>query len=140
MGGDFRLRDQVNYRKIPGGTTVSGDKDLRQNRGRLRARLNFEDQINDKVKVVVGIATSGGTARSNNYTFGGAKANGDGVTNQDSFGKPEIILNKAYAVYTPNNMITLMGGKMDNPIWEPAGASFLWDPDITPEGGSIQVQ
>ena len=140
IGGDFRLRDQVNYRKIPGGTTVSGDKDLRQNRGRLRARLNFEDQINDKVKVVVGIATSGGTARSNNYTFGGAKANGDGVTNQDSFGKPEIILNKAYAVYTPNNMITLMGGKMDNPIWEPAGASFFWDPDITPEGGSIQVQ
>lgn len=30
ISGDFRLRDQVNYRKIPGGTTVSGDKDLRK--------------------------------------------------------------------------------------------------------------
>jgi hypothetical protein len=138
VSGDFRIRDQVQVRKVPGGS--SNGKNLDQNRARIRARINFEDQINDKVKLVVGIATGGGTARSNNYTLGGASANKDGVTNQDSFGKPEIILNKAYAVYTPNDMITVMGGKMDNPIWEPAGASFFWDPDITPEGGSIQVQ
>ena len=37
-------------------------------------------------------------------------------------------------------MITVMGGKMDNPIWEPANASFFWDPDITPEGGAVQIQ
>lgn len=140
IGGDFRLRDQLNVRKIPGGGTSQGGDNFDQNRVRLRARLNFEDQINDKVKIVAGIATSGGTARSNNYTFGGAKTNADNVTNQDSFGKPEIILNKAYAVYTPNDMITVMGGKLDNPVWEPANASFFWDPDITPEGGSIQVQ
>ena len=138
--GDFRIRDQYNLRKIPGGGSSQGGKNFVQNRARIRARINFEDQINDKVKVVVGVATSGGSARSNNYTLGGAKANGDAVVNQDSFGKPEIILNKAYAVYTPNDMITVMGGKMDNPIWEPAKASFFWDPDITPEGGVIQVQ
>lgn len=140
VSGDFRFRDQLNYRKIPGGTVLSGDKDLHQNRARIRARLNFEDQINDKVKVVVGIATDGGTARSNNYTLGGSKAANTGITNLDSFGKPAPVLNKAYAVYTPNDMITIMGGKLDNPIWEPAGSSFLWDPDITPEGGSVQIQ
>jgi len=55
-----------------------------------------------------------------------------------------VVLNKAYAVYTPASWATLMGGKMDNPIWEPgpggAGSSFFWDPNITPEGGSIQLQ
>jgi hypothetical protein len=138
VSGDFRIRDQVNRRDVPNGTSA-GDN-LVQNRARIRARLNFEDQVNDKLKMVVGIATGGGTARSNNYTLGGASANKDGVTNQDSFGKPEIILNKAYAVYTPNDMITVMGGKLDNPVWEPANASFFWDPDITPEGGAIQIQ
>ena len=139
LSGDFRLRDQLNVRKIPGGGTSQGGANFDQNRVRLRARLNFEDQINDKVKVVVGIATDGGTPRSNNYTFGGQTTK-SGITNLDDFGKPQLVLNKAYAVYTPNNMITMMGGKLDNPIWEPGNASFLWDPDITPEGGSIQIQ
>ena len=70
LSGDFRLRDQIQVRKVPGGTFAGGNN-FDQNRGRLRARLNFEDQINDKVKVVVGIATDRGTPRSNNYTFGG---------------------------------------------------------------------
>jgi len=139
--GDFRVRDQLQVRKIPNGSSTQGGNNFEQNRARIRARLNFEDQINDKVKIVVGIATDGGTSRSNNYTLGGStSSNKDGVTFADSFGKPELILNKAYAVYTPNDMITVMGGKMDNPIWEPANASFFWDPDITPEGGSIQLQ
>jgi hypothetical protein len=40
--------------------------------------------------------------------------------------------------YTPNAYITLLGGKMDNPMWEPA--TLLWDPDITPEGGAIKLE
>ena len=141
ISGDFRLRDQVQVRKIPGGSSTQGHNNFDQNRARIRARLNFEDQINDKVKIVVGIATDGGSSRSNNYTLGGStSANKDGITFADSFGKPALILNKAYAVYTPNDKITMMAGKLDNPIWEPANASFFWDPDITPEGGSIQVQ
>jgi len=144
--GDFRIRDQIQDRKVP----ISGlSKNYAQNRARIRARLNFEDQINDKVKIVVGIATDGGSPRSNNYTLGGSSQNtkvtssntsGTYIENEDSFGKPQLVLNKAYAIYTPNDMITVMGGKLDNPIWEPANASFFWDPDITPEGGSIQVQ
>ena len=141
ISGDFRVRDQYNVRKIPGGGSGQGGKNFVQNRARIRARLNFEDQINDKVKIIAGIATDGGSARSNNYTFGGSKSSSaTGITNADSFGKPQLVLNKAYAVYTPNDKITVMAGKLDNPIWEPANASFFWDPDITPEGGSIQVQ
>jgi len=143
LSGDFRFRTQTNYRKVP--LTAANTYNFRQTRERIRARLNFEDQINDKFKIVVGIATDGGTPRSNNYTLGGqtTKENGNTTTSfidTDDFGKPALVLNKAYAVYTPNDMITAMVGKMDNPIWEAAGASFFWDPDITPEGGTIQIQ
>ncbi|MDE2026962.1 MAG: putative porin [Candidatus Omnitrophica bacterium] len=134
LSGDFRLRDQYQRRKVPGGSS-----NFAQNRGRFRARLNFEDQINNKVKVVFGIATDGGkpdssiSGRSSNITFGGNNSTGDG------FAKAGIAVNKAYAVYTPNDMITMIGGKMDQPLWEPA--NLYWkEPDITPEGGAIQLQ
>ena len=146
LSGDFRFRDQLQERKVPYPTTAgqTNPYNAHWNRARIRARLNFEDQINDKVKIVVGIATDGGTSRSNNYTLGGSKnsntTSGTGITNQDDFGKPQLILNKAYAVYTPTNWMTVMAGKMDNPIWEPANSTFMWDPDITPEGGAIKLE
>jgi len=138
--GDFRLRDQWQERDIANGTTV---QKLDRNRGRLRARLNFEDQINDKVKIVVGIATDGGSGRSNNVTFGGNNSDAgltSGNSTLGSFDKPNIVLHKAYATYTPNQYVTLIGGKMDNPIWEPVSPGLLWDPNITPEGGAIKLE
>jgi len=134
--GDFRLRDQLQRKKT---ALAAGATQQSYNRARIRARINFEDQVNDKVKIVVGLATNGekqgygtGNARSNNITLGGNNAY------EGSFNKSSIVLNKAYAVYKPIAEVTLMGGKMDNPIWEPA--SLLWDPDITPEGGAIQLE
>ena len=128
VSGDFRLRDQYERRNLR--TSPIFDR----NRARIRARLSFEDQINDKVKVVVGIATDGGKSRSNNETLGGNS------TSFDAFGKAGVVLNKGYAVYTPNDKVTLIGGKMDNPIWEPGTMPLLWKPDITPEGGAIQLE
>ena len=58
LSGDFRLRDQWqvrHLRDVPAGVGVS---DLARNRGRMRARLNVEDQVNDKLKVIFGIATN----------------------------------------------------------------------------------
>lgn len=139
--GDMRFRLQA-QRRDDRSEAIAGSAGVRNERvrGRVRARLNFEDQVNDKLKVVVGIATDGqggsGSnyfARSSNYSFGGNTA-----TNQ-GFAKAPVDLNRAYAKYTPNDMVTIMAGKMDNPIWEP-GTSFLWDPNITPEGGAIQIQ
>jgi len=108
----------------------------------LRARLNFEDQINDKVKVIVGIATNGensaglGNPRSNNLTFGGNN------TGENPFYKSTIVLQKAYAIYTPTSWATLEGGQMDNPIWEPVtgNSQLLWDPNITQQGGAVLLQ
>jgi hypothetical protein len=96
--GDFRLRDQLQVRKTK---QASGVDNLDRNRGRIRARLNIEDQINDKVKVIFGIATNGesgtfpGNDRSNNITFGG------NAGTEGSFNKSALVLNKAYAIDTP---------------------------------------
>ncbi len=140
LSGDFRYRVQTNYRAIP--LTAAKTFNFRQTRSRIRARLNFEDQVNDKFKMVVGIATDGGNPRSNNYTLGGSKAAVTGITNVDTFGKPQVILNKAYGVYTPWSWLTITGGKMDNPFWEPgnANAAMLFDPDITPEGVVLKLE
>jgi len=130
LTGDFRLRYQYQRRGL---TSLSSSSVVfPRNRGRYRARLQLEDQINDKLKVIFGIATDGTTPRSNNITFGG------NTTGNDAFGKGYIVANKAYAIYTPTSFITLKGGKMDNPIWEPT--TVLWDPDITPEGGDFEFQ
>ena len=69
LSGDFRFRDQEQVRKIPGGPNNSSSntatqQNFHQNRARIRTRLNLEDQVNDKVKVVIGLATDGGTARA----------------------------------------------------------------------------
>jgi len=140
ISGDFRLRDQLERKKASSLASPS-QKTQTYNRGRIRARLNFEDQINDKVKLVVGIATAGekngygvGNPRSNNITFGGNNV-GEG-----SFSKAPVELNKAYVVYTPSSWLTLEGGQMDNPLWEPGNAGLLWDPNIEPQGGAILLQ
>jgi hypothetical protein len=118
VGGDLRVRHQWEHR--------NDAADLDRNRGRIRARVNLETKINDKAKAVIGIATDGGTPRSTNSSFGG------------SFAKGNIVLNKAFGQYMPNDRLTLTLGKMDNPIWEPI--EFLWDSDITPEGGALRYE
>ena len=132
VGGDFRGRIQTERRESGAGAS-QGERV----RGRMRARINLEEKVNDKAKVVVGIATDGGTnssgnnPRSNNYTFSSNNSS-------TAFSKPWVVLNKAYGQYMPTTNLTLTAGKMDNPVWEPM--EFLWDSDITPEGGTVQYK
>lgn len=127
LKGDFRVRHEFSRRQ----------DNADRNRGRIRYRLGVESNINDKVTVGVGLASNGGNGtsssgaattdfspRSNNSSF------------QNAFSKQAIVLNYAYAQYRPNQDWTLTGGKILNPIWEPW--EFLWDNDITPEGGAIR--
>ena len=122
ISGDMRVRLQDERRE---GSTAQD-----RVRGRYRARLNLEAKVNDKAKAVIGIATDGGSnnPRSTNVTFSGTTS---GLPNS----KPNVILNKAYGQYTPNEEWSLTAGKIDNPLWEPL--DFLWDSDITPEGGAV---
>lgn len=126
LSGDFRLRYQYEKRN----SADANEKD--RSRGRIRMRLGVDTKINDKIMLGVGIATSGGTttannsnARAGNFSFG------------DSFAKDFISLNYAYVKYTPDDRLAFTGGQMKNPIWEPM--EFLWDSDITPQGGAIEA-
>ena len=132
IGGDMRVRFQDSLRKSTSSTSA-----VNNSQGRLRMRLNTEIKMNDKAKVVIGIASTGGAnnARSNNVTF-----SGDSSTEAANkpFAKTNVVLNKAYGQYIFNDRLTLWGGKMDNPIWEPM--EFLWDSDITPEGVAAKYE
>ena len=118
LTGDFRVRNQFEHRRTESASETTRD------RARMRARLGIETKINDQFKMAVGIATDGGSARSSNYTF------------DSNFGKGNVVLNYAYGQYAPNDKWTFTAGQMKNPIWEPM--EFLWDSDITPQGGSVQ--
>lgn len=115
--GDFRLRHEYSKRND------SSDQD--RSRGRIRYRLGFETKVNDQTKVAAGLASNGGSPRSTNQTF------------TDAFAKSAVNLDYAYAEFKPYSWLTMMGGKMKMPVWE--AGDLLWDTDITPEGGAINL-
>ncbi len=125
--GDLRLRYQYKNEKATNGYA----KDTQV--GRLRARLGLESKVNEKLLAGIGIATSSGDPRSTNITFG--DTGGDGGYSS----KFSIRLDYAYAKYSPLSWLNLVGGKMLLPdvLWEPT--DLIWDTDITPEGGIIQL-
>lgn len=114
--GDLRLRYQYNRRQ--------GDAAI-QHRARYRLRLGVETKIVDKVKIAVGLATGSTDPRSTN------------VTMNNSFEKPEIRLDYAFVKYDPASWVSLYGGRILRApvLWEPG--DFLWDSDITPQGGAV---
>ncbi len=124
--GDFRARYQLDHAKTSD-TGVTSDR----NRARIRLRLGVESKINEKVMVGAGIATgttdvtSYDAARSNNQSFG------------SGFAKKAVVLDYAYARYTPVPWAAIMGGKMKYLPWRPTDVMF--DNDITPEGGVLQL-
>ncbi|MDD5668501.1 MAG: putative porin [Candidatus Omnitrophica bacterium] len=126
LKGDFRVRYQLDHSKTSDTGVVSD-----RNRGRVRLRLGVDSKVNDKIMVGAGIATgttdvtSYDSARSNNQSFGNA------------FAKKPLVLDYAYARYTPVSWASIMGGKMKYLPWRPT--DVMIDNDITPEGGVLQL-
>lgn len=120
LKGDFRLRYESKKRK--------GSKAV--DRGRIRYRLGLETNIVDQVKVGAGLATGSDSATSSRST---------NVDLQDAFATKSINLDYAYAEYTPTDWASVIGGKFKRKkyLWEPG--DLLWDGDINPEGGSVQL-
>ncbi len=121
LKGDFRLRYESKKRQ--GGKSAE--------RGRVRYRLGIESDIVDQVKVGAGLASgsdSSTSARSTNQDL------------QDVFSTKPFSLDYAYAEYTPADWVSIIGGKFKRKkyLWEPG--DLLWDGDINPEGGSIQLR
>lgn len=121
LKGDLRVRWQHQQGGIPG-----DNKD----QGRYRFRLGVSAVVTEDVSVHAGLATGGANPRSTNQTF------------QNNFDTPDIRSDYAYALYTPSmpswDFLTVKGGKIKStPWWHPS--DFLWDGDINPEGGSLEM-
>jgi hypothetical protein len=116
LKGDFRLRYQYERRE--------GNTDART-RARIRYRLGIESDVVKNVKVGAGLSSGGTDPRSTNQTL------------DNSFERPDVRLDLAYAQFTPNENLKLVGGRfgMKEYLWTPT--DLLWDSDINPTGGSV---
>jgi polyhydroxyalkanoate synthesis regulator phasin len=120
--GDVRVRYQWEKNK--------GEQD--NSRARIRARLGVEGKVNNKLKAGIGIATGqAGDPRSRDITLGNSSS-----ANTPGAGK-DIILDYAYAQYTPLSWLALTAGKFQNNLWQPH--DVFWKGDITPEGAGINL-
>lgn len=129
LKGDFRLRYQYERDK-------NTDQDARE-RGRIRYRLGVETGINKQVKVGAGLSSGGSQAVGANTTSDPRSTN---QSFQNTFERPDLRLDYAYAEYTPNEMAKLIGGifPRSNYLWTPT--DMLWDGDINPQGGAIHLE
>ncbi|MBI3313675.1 MAG: putative porin [Candidatus Omnitrophica bacterium] len=132
--GDLRLRYEA-FQNSSGHPSETDD----QNRFRYRLRFGFEKKFSDEIKAGFGLAsgaTSSGTnvdPTSTNSTF------------DNNFNFKDIMVEKAYATYTPNwakvgpvEKLTVTAGKMANPF-EQGSSDLIWDRDVRPEGIIEQV-
>jgi hypothetical protein len=110
--GDVRVRYQSQ--------DTDNDGRVSRDRGRIRARLGVVSNPNEKWEGGIGLATGGSDPRSTNQTL------------ENTFQTPDIRLDYAYAKYSPNKVVSIMAGKMANPIW--GTKDLLWDTDIYPDG------
>lgn len=114
--GDLRLRHETQRRE------PATDR----NRERFRLRFGFTTKPWDPLEIGVRLATgASGDPVSTNQSFTG------------TFDKKSILLDKAYARYTPWSWLALVGGKVDNPFH--TVSETVWDADVTPEGGALQA-
>jgi len=121
LKGDLRLRYQNKHDK------ATNNKSQDTSIGRVRMRLGLESKINEKLLAGVGIASGSGDPRSTNISFGGYNS------------KKTVVLDYAYAKYSPLSWLNFVGGKMQlgDALWEPT--DLIWDTDITPEGAIVQL-
>ena len=129
--GDLRLRyeyfDNEDQTNPAGATNNKNDR----TRFRFRLRLGMEMKFQDWAKLGLRLASGGEDPVSANQSF------------QDTFSRKELRIDAAYVtiMWPCTDFISITGGKMNNPIWQPSFESPLqYDLDVTPEGIAEQVQ
>ena len=114
--GDFRYRHEWTDDE-----TSTDDR----NRHRIRARIGIYGKVNDEVDYGFGLASgNSSTATSTNQDLDGA------------FSSKNIYLDLAYFDYHPENIkgLTILGGKIKNPLFRAGKNDLMFDNDVNPEG------
>ncbi len=127
LSGDFRGRLENFWFDED---ALGGERDNRH-RGRYRLRIQGKARVNDHVTAVFRLASGQGLSRSTNTSFG----------DTDDFQPDNLFLDRAYIeLRAPLEQdVRFRVGRMANPLrWKQGTDYLLWDPDINPEGVSVQ--
>ncbi len=112
LNGDFRYRYE----------NIDAQRSDTRERNRIRARVAVTAKPSNNVEVGIGLASGTDSAVSVNQTLGGG-----GSTKA-------IKLDLAYFKWQAKPGFSVIGGKMKNVFYRPAGNGLLWDGDYRPEG------
>ncbi len=131
FNGDFRGRFEEN--------NAANSQYISRDRFRYRVRFGVTAALQDNFEV--GLRLSSGNPQTNP---GGTLVGGQSITANTDMNSLEsrkfIWIDEAYAKWTPiqNSTWTVSGtfGKMENPFQL---SNMVWDYDIDPEGGAVQI-
>lgn len=118
VSGDIRPRFEA----------IDEDGETGRERGRFRARLKLEADVNENVKAVIRLATGGGNPVSTNQSFDGG------------FSRKDIGVDQAYVDWTPRDDMHVLVGKIKNPFVRAGGHALVWDSDLNPEGVAVTYE
>ena len=116
LSGDLRYRHE----------TVDDAAASSRNRHRIRARAKLTADVKENMTVGFGLATGGDANDSGNRTLG------------DGFSRKSIGVDLAYFDWEVADNVNLIGGKMSNPFFRPAGHHLIFDGDLRPEGLAVK--
>jgi len=108
ISGDLRLRHEI----------VNLDGETQQDQDQFRARVRLNGDLNDTMNFGIGL-TTGNCILS-------------GTANEP------VSVDLAFAGWTPNNNMTILGGKIKNPLYRSGNNEMLWDDTFNPEGFAVQ--
>ena len=129
--GDLRMRHEAFW--YDGDATGTPEPDNRY-RFRYRARIGFQKQLGDRIRVGMRLASGVGSNRGTNTSFG----------EQPDFRPDDIFIDRAWVELRLGDGpvdTRLVLGKVANPFrWRAGLDRLMWDPDTTPEGGYVQAR
>ena len=116
FSGDIRYRHE----------SINDDfKDFR-NRHRIRSRTNLTADLSENTTVGLGFSSGDVANDSGNQTL------------DDGFNRKPLGIDLAYFNWGLSDSFNLIGGKMSNPFFRPAGYHLIYDSDLRPEGLSLR--
>jgi hypothetical protein len=116
--------DAANYDAITGSSLANTTED--RNRGLLRARLGVQAKLSDSLDAAMRIATGSLTSPvSTNSTMG------------NSFDRPVIALDQAYARYHHGDWLNVSAGRMPNPFFS---TDLVWSDNLSFDGVAANIR
>jgi polyhydroxyalkanoate synthesis regulator phasin len=131
--GSFRFREE--YRTGSGDVSTTKTADFNRTRSRGKFELGVSTNAGNWYSDIALVTGSDSSARSDNFTFGGATSSISTATcpscNQGFNPKETIYLKRAMLGWKATDWLTLEGGRTKNPLYT---TQMMWDPDYTTSG------